>query len=73
MFSSIKAYISELENLVESQEYDDLFRLKRYAYIYAYESRYFEEMQNLFPDIRRRLFGGVILTDIVLTPNCLVA
>lgn len=57
-FSSIKAYISELENLVESQEYDDLFRLKRYAYIYAYESRYFEEMQNLFLDIRRRLFGG---------------
>lgn len=57
-FNSIKAYICELGKLVEANDYDQFFRLKRYAYIYAYESRYFSEMENLFPDIRKRLFGG---------------
>lgn len=57
-FNSILAYIHELENLVKAKDYDDLFRLKRYVYIYAYESRYWKEMNHLFPEIRFRLLEG---------------
>lgn len=57
-FNSILAYIQELEKIVNDKDYDDLFRLKRYAYIYAYESRYWKEMNHLFPEIRFRLIGG---------------
>lgn len=57
-FNSILAYIHELEKLVNAKDYDDLFRLKRYAYIYAYESRYWKEMNHLFPEIRLRLLEG---------------
>ena len=57
-FNSITTYISEIENLVDVSKYDNLFRLKRYAYIYAYESRYFSEMKDLFLDIRKRLLEG---------------
>lgn len=57
-FNSILAYIHELEKLVKAKDYDDLFRLKRYVYIYAYESRYWKEMNHLFPEIRFRLLEG---------------
>ena len=73
-FNSILAYIHELEKLVKAKDYDDLFRLKRYVYIYAYESRYWKEMNHLFPEIRFRLLeGGAIQKDIVLTPSWHVA
>lgn len=72
-FLSEKYFIEELDKMVDEKEYDDFFPFKRYAYLYAYESRYWIEMKNLFPEIRHRLIGGVILTDIVSTPNWLVA
>lgn len=59
--------------MVNAKDYDDLFQFKRYTLIYAYESRYWKEMKGLFPDIRHRLIEGAILTDIVSTPNWLVA
>lgn len=57
-FNSVKTYISELQKLIDEEQYDNLFGLKRYAYIYAYESRYFSQMKGLFPEIRERLLRG---------------
>lgn len=59
--------------MFNAKEYEDLFHFKRYAYIYAYESRCWKEMNQLFPDIRHRLIWGAILTDIASTHNWLVA
>lgn len=56
--ASIIAYIDELEKMVDAKEYDNLFSLKRFVYIYAYESRWFKDMKRLFPDIRPRLAAG---------------
>lgn len=72
-FLSYVTYIEELEKMFNAKEYDDLFHFKRYAYIYAYESRYWKEMNQLFPEIRFRLLEGAIQKDIVLTPSWHVA
>lgn len=57
-FLSYVTYIEELEKMFNAKEYDDLFHFKRYAYIYTYESRYWKEMNQLFPEIRFRLLEG---------------
>lgn len=57
-FYSNIAMISEVERLVSSDQFDNLFGWKRHVYIYAYESRYWKEMKNLYPEIKERLLKG---------------
>ena len=52
---SEKEYIKQLQLILDSSKYDNFYYLKRYTYIYAYESRYWKEMKRLFPEIRERL------------------
>lgn len=57
-FMSILIYVNELTELINIKLYDGLFCWKQYAYIYAYESRYWKEMKSLYPEIRERLLNG---------------
>ena len=56
-FYSVKCYIDELEKIVSTSDCD-FYNSKRYTYVYAYESRYWKEMKNLYPEIRERLLNG---------------
>lgn len=57
-FYSKMAMISEVKRFVNPKQFDDLFACKRHVYIYAYESRYWKEMKNLYPEIKEKLLNG---------------
>lgn len=54
---SEEEYIKQLELILDGSKYDYFYHLKRYTFIYAYESRYWKEMKHLFPEIRERLIA----------------
>lgn len=56
--ASEKAIVDELYKIVDASKYDDFFRRKRNAFIYAYESRMFHEVNIMYPEIRERLRKG---------------
>lgn len=51
-------YIKQLSLFLDAAKFDDFYYLKRYAYIYAYEGRYWKYMKRMFPDIHDRLVSG---------------
>ena len=57
-YDSLKLYIAELEKVVDSKDYDDLYNMKHYAFVYAYESKWFSEVNRIYPEIRERLLRG---------------
>lgn len=58
VYDSHKLFIAELEKIVDSKNYDDLYNAKHYAFVYAYESKWFGEVNRIYPEIRERLLWG---------------
>lgn len=54
-FASLLCVIDEIEMLVPTAEFDDLYAMKRYAFIYAYQGRYFSDVRNMYPEVRERI------------------
>lgn len=57
-FASLQCVIGEIEKLVPTEDFDNLYAMKRYAFIFAYQARYFNDVRNMYPEVRERIAKG---------------